>query len=52
MFVKERISCAETSAFACFRRNGPIVYISVENVLALFMSLFFVVTVVVRSNLL
>ena len=50
MFVKERISRAETSASECFGRNGQIVYISFENFLALFMSLFIVVTMVVRST--
>ena len=36
MFVKEHIPCAETSASECFRRKEQIVYISFENVLALF----------------
>ena len=49
MFVKERISYAETSASEYFRRNGQIVYISFENALALFMSLFIVVKMFVRS---
>ena len=49
IFVKESISYAETSASEYFRRNGQIVYILFENALALFMSLFIVVTMVVWS---
>ena len=47
LFVKECMSFAETSASKCFLRNGQIVKISYENVLALFMSLFIAVRVVV-----
>ena len=41
MFVKEHIPCAETSASECFRRKEQIVYISFENVSALFFFFFF-----------